>query len=160
MKIKKNSDDWLAIFVGTLISYLFIIPVFIFICFYFNIEIKKVYFIFPLIYTIYEQWKSNQFRAFSTNFTEKKNLEILEKVFLKLKWRHYKSYTEIKIRNNKITLFPLDITFEVKSKKIYYNFSYINTIKTGRLTFFFGLATFHKLYFLYVLKKEIRKIVF
>ena len=63
--------------------------------------------------------------------------------------------TLIKIEKNNFFLLSLDITFQVRSKKIYYNFGYENLIRGGRLTFLFGIATIQKNYFLYSLKKVI-----
>jgi hypothetical protein len=155
MKIKRNSDNWFDVVFGTLASFLFLIPIFIFPLVVFEIQIQTLYFLFPLIYTIYEQWKSNHFSEFTTNFTEKENLEILEIVFSKLQWNHYISYGEIKIEKNKFFLLPLDVTFQLRSKIIYYNFGYENLIRGGRLTFLLGLATIKKYIFLYQLKKVI-----
>ena len=155
MKIKRNSDTWFEVVFGTLASFLFLIPVFIFPLVVFEIQVQPIYFLFPFFYTIYEQWKSNHFSEFTTNFTEKENLKILENVFSKLKWNNYTSYGEIKIEKNKFFLFPLDVTFQVRSKMIYYNFGYENHIRLGRLTFLLGLATIKKYIFLYQLKKVI-----
>ncbi len=155
MKTKRNFDDWFDIIAGTIISFLFIIPFFLYVFIYFKIEIIQIYLTVPLVYTIYEQWKSNHFSEFTTEFTAKENLEILEIVLAKLKWNHYISYGEIKIEKNNFFLLSLDITFQVRSKKIYYNFGYENLIRGGRLTFLFGIATIQKHYFLYRLKKVI-----
>jgi len=158
MKNKRNDDNWLDITAGILTSYLFVIIIFIYIIIFLKIDLKNNMFLLliPLFYTFYEQWKSNQFSKINTNFTEKKNSEILESVLEKLNWESYISYGEIKIRKNQILNYPLDITFKTKSKTIYYNFGYENLYRVGRLNFLFGVSTIQKLYFLYHLKKEIK----
>ena len=158
MKIKRNDDNWLDIIVGILTSYLFVIIIFISIIIFFNIDLKnKMFLLFiPLIYTFYEQWKSNHFSEIATNFTAKKNSEILDLVLKKLNWESYINHGEIKIRKSQILNYPIDTTFKIRSKTIYYNFGYENLMRGGRLTFLFGVSTIQKFYFLYHLKKEIK----
>lgn len=156
MKLKRNSDNWFDIIIGTLVSFLFIIPFYAFILLYFNIEIKNYLFAVPIIYTIYEQWKSNRFLEFETEFTAKKNSEILERVFEKLKWNSYIKYGEIKIEKTKFIQHSLDITFQIRSEKIYCNFGYENLVRGGRLTFLFGISTIQKINFFYHLRKEMK----
>ncbi|WP_339835420.1 hypothetical protein [uncultured Flavobacterium sp.] len=157
MKLKRNSDNWLDIIIGTSLSFIYVIPFYVFILLYFHIEIKVYLFTIPFIYIIYKQWKSNHFSEFNTEFTEKKNSELLERVFKKMKCKSFMKYGEIKIEKTKIFHHPLDTTFQVRSKKIYYNFGYENLARGGRLTFLFGISTIQKICFLYHLWKEIKK---
>lgn len=157
MKLKRNSDNWFDIIIGTLVSFIFTIPFYVLILKFFNIEIKNYLFTIPFIFTIYAQLKSNHFSEFKTEFTEKKNSEILDRVFEKLKWKSYIKYGEIKIEKTKIFQHPIDTTFQIRSKKNYYNFGYENLVRGGRLTFHLGISTFQKIYFLFHLKREIKK---
>ena len=120
MEIKRNEDNWWDIFIGTFFSYLFLYVVFNLVLIYFKVDIKNnmILLIIPLIYTFFEQWKSNHFSKITTNFTAKKNSEILENVLKKLNWESYINHGEIKIRKSQILNYPIDTTFKIRSKTI------------------------------------------
>ena len=157
MKLKTKQDDWFDIVFGVFTSLICFVPIIIFILLLLEIKIEFYYFIIPIFIIIYLQRQDQYFEKINTNISDENNYKIVTKTLDDLKWEHYKSYGEIKFRNNKFYLNFIDVAIITKSKTVYYSFKYNKTYRTGRLVFFFGLSSILKYVFIFNLKKELKK---
>ncbi|MBG6188439.1 hypothetical protein [Flavobacterium sp. CAN_S2] len=144
-RVKKNSDYWYDIIMGAILTFIIIYFIGNIILTKLELEFLKIYYLlFCIIVVIYYQWKDDNFEALDTKLTAEENFELTLKTLKKLNWEYEKDSGEIKLTCNKYLLKFLNVIIIPKKEKIYFNFKYHSTLKTGRLPFFFGISTFLK----------------
>jgi hypothetical protein len=157
-RIKRSSDYWFNVIWGGILAFGIIYLIGHLILMKAGLLLLDVYYlVFCVITVVFYQWKDDNMEVIKTELSKDQNFKLTENVLDKLNWNYERDSAEIKLKYNKYILKFLRVVIIPINEKIYFNFQYDSTTKTGRLPFYFGINTLIKWKFKRNLKIELNK---
>jgi hypothetical protein len=152
----KSYDYWWDVIMGGLLTSIILIP-------FGGLILNKLgltywlypYSIFCILIIAYYQWRDDNLTAIPTGLSKTDNFSLVTNSLDSLNWHYDMTVTSVDLTLNKYILKFLSPTIIPESDKIFINFKYHSTYKTGRLPFFFGISTYMKWTFKRTIKKTL-----
>jgi len=143
LRLKKPYGYWWDVIMGGLLTSLILISLGRLILF--KTDLTYLFYFYSalcIVIVIYYQRRDDNLTTIKTGLSMDNNFSLVAASLDSLNWEYEQTAISIDLKSNKYILKFVAPTIVPENGKVYINFKYHTTSRTGRFPFFFGLSTY------------------